>query len=186
MAATVFLHRDRIMLRLTPSVLVWAPGLVSATGPLVTYQVNVRLVLSVPSEAVTVTLASAVLGHALQHDEGGVHAEATAFLFRALDHEGLEAREVMGQLREARGEQSRMFQLGGQELDGQRQARGGQDFLVNAFEDFLGRDVGGQALAHAAEEISLLDVLFAFEDRTVCHASIIAARRSRGQPARTG
>ena len=74
-----------------------------------------------------------------------------------------------------------MLQFRGQELNGKRQARGGENFFVNAFENLLGGHVGGHALAEDAKEVRLLDVLFPFKDVSRKHALIISPRRHQGQ-----
>src|SRR5260370_42516021 len=71
-----------------------------------------------------------------------------------------------------------MLQLGGQELDSIGQPSGGQDFLMDARDDFLRGQIGGQALAQHAKEIDLLEVLFAVQDGTRGHDSIIAFWRA--------
>ena len=69
-----------------------------------------------------------------------------------------------------------MFDLGGQKLDGVGQVCGGQDFLADVLQHFLRGPSVSQALAQDAEEIRLLDVFFAVENRGGGHTAIITDR----------
>src|SRR5262249_3026689 len=86
--------------------------------------------------------------------------------------EGLEGREVVRQALEAGRQQAAVPHLAGQELNGERQASGRQDFLVDVVQQFL-RGGALQPLAQRAEEGRLLDVLFAVGDLRRTHAAIV-------------
>ena len=62
-----------------------------------------------------------------------------------------------------------MLELGDEELHGVGQPGAGKHLLVDACEDVLGRQVVGEPFAEGAEEVRLLDVLLAVEDRCGGH-----------------
>ena len=115
-----------------------------------------------------------VLRLALQDEQGRVEREAPRLLLGAADHEGLIRREVVRQAGQAGRQLAGVLQLGREKLDGIRQARDGQDFLVDAREHVLRGHALGQAVAQDAEEIGLFDVFFAFEDGGGSHAVMVA------------
>src|SRR5437870_5037352 len=63
-----------------------------------------------------------------------------------------------------------MFQLGREELNGQRQARRGQDLFVDIGDDVLSGEVAGDPLAEDAEEIDLLNIFFTVQEAAGGHA----------------
>ena len=65
--------------------------------------------------------------------------EAQPFRFRLPNDEGLEWREVMRKASEAGRQQPAVLDLAGEELDGVRQMRRRQDFLVDVVEEVLRR-----------------------------------------------
>ena len=99
-----------------------------------------------------------------EQEQGRLHAEAQPLALGLAHDECLEGGEVVAQAGEAGREQAGVFQLGGEEADGQGQARGGEDFLADAREHVLGGDVVRQPLAPGPEEVGLLDVLLAVQD----------------------
>ena len=66
-----------------------------------------------------------------------------------------------------------MLQFGGQKLDSVGKAGGGENFVVNALEDFLGDQFTGKAFTEYAKEVRLFDVFFAVEQSSDGHTSMI-------------
>src|SRR5207253_5310227 len=85
-----------------------------------------------------------------------------------------ERRKVVRQLLEARRQQAGVLDLRLEELNRVRQPRRGEDFLIDALEHLLRRQVLRDALAQGAEEIHLLDVLFTVEELAGIHAVILS------------
>src|SRR5262249_17810705 len=80
--------------------------------------------------------------------------------------EGLKRCKVMGKTREAGRKQAGMLQFGGEELNRERQASDGEDFLMNRFQNGLRGDfLLHHALAQGAEEVRLFNVFFALQNR---------------------
>src|SRR5437899_12815278 len=62
-----------------------------------------------------------------------------------------------------------MLQFRGQELNGQRQTRRGQDLFVDIGDNVLSDEIAGDPLAEDTEKIGLLDVFFSVQDGTSGH-----------------
>ena len=111
---------------------------------------------------------------ARQRQESAVERKTTIVLLGAANDERLKGRKVVRQFGESGGELAGVFQFGGEKLDGVREARGGQDFLVDAVEDILRRLSILQAFAQDPEEIGLLDVFFTIKNGPMLYPRVTA------------
>src|SRR5205807_55579 len=89
--------------------------------------------------------------------------------------------EIMGQAGKTPREQARVFQLARQELDGVGQAGRGQDFLMQALQDLLRRQVGRETLAQDAEQVRLFNVFFGVQDIGGDHGGMITCSDHESQ-----